>query len=104
MRRWRRISRIARKRRTIDVAIAAVPAYDSWLIRKSPTSTTRRRARSRARYLRTFPAAFRRGREKLLHVDIYGWTPTAKPGAGRRRMPAARAIYKLLGEPMDDRA
>jgi leucyl aminopeptidase len=34
-----------------------------------------------------------------LHVDIYGWTPTAKPARPEGgECQAARAIYKLLGE------
>jgi leucyl aminopeptidase len=34
-----------------------------------------------------------------LHVDIYGWTPTAKPGRPEGgECQAARAIYKLLSE------
>jgi leucyl aminopeptidase len=34
-----------------------------------------------------------------LHVDIYGWTPSAKPGRPEGgECQAARAIYKLLGE------
>ena len=34
-----------------------------------------------------------------LHVDIYGWTPSAKPARPEGgECQAARAIYKLLGE------
>jgi leucyl aminopeptidase len=34
-----------------------------------------------------------------LHVDIYGWTPSAKPARPEGgECQAARAIFKLLGE------
>ena len=34
-----------------------------------------------------------------LHVDIYGWTPSAKPARPEGgECQAARAIYQLLGE------
>ena len=34
-----------------------------------------------------------------LHVDIYGWTPSAKPARPEGgECQAARAIYKLLSE------
>ena len=34
-----------------------------------------------------------------LHVDMYGWTPSAKPGRPEGgECQAARAIYKLLSE------
>src|ERR1700710_2439392 len=37
--------------------------------------------------------------ESWLHVDIYGWTPSAKPGRPEGgECQAARAIYKLLGQ------
>ena len=36
---------------------------------------------------------------RWLHVDIYGWTPSAKPARPEGgECQAARAIYKLLGE------
>ena len=36
---------------------------------------------------------------RWLHVDIYGWTPQAKPARPEGgECQAARAIYKLLGE------
>jgi len=37
--------------------------------------------------------------KQWLHVDIYGWTPTAKPGRPEGgECQAARALFKLLGE------
>ena len=54
-----------------------------------------------ARYLegRVTAARFVEGAKSWLHVDIYGWTPSAKPARPEGgECQAARAIYKLLGE------
>jgi leucyl aminopeptidase len=64
------------------------PAYDSWLDSKVANITC-------ALFLQRFvePAT------SWLHVDIYGWTPSAKPGRPEGgECQAARAIYKLLSE------
>ncbi len=46
-----------------------------------------------------FLQRFVEGAKSWLHVDIYGWTPTAKPARPEGgECQAARAIYKLLGE------
>ena len=46
-----------------------------------------------------FLQALRRGGEGWLHIDIYAWTPTAKPGRPEGgECQAARALYALLAE------
>ncbi len=51
-------------------------------------------------HLRSVPQALCRiRRQSWLHVDIYGWTPSAKPARPEGgECQAARAIYKLLSE------
>ena len=83
------------------VAHAAVAGLTipGW-IRRSPTSTTRRRAASPARSpARCSCSASSSDAKSWLHVDIYGWTPSAKPARPEGgECQAARAIYKLLSE------
>ena len=76
------------------------PAYDSWLdskvanITNAPSSTFAGSITC-ALFLQRFVEAAR----SWLHVDIYGWTPSAKPGRPEGgECQAARAIYKLLSE------
>src|ERR1700704_2617658 len=76
------------------------PAYDSWLdskvanINNAPSGTF---AGSIACAL--FLQRFVGGAKCWLHVDIFGWTPSAKPARPEGgECQAARAIYKLLGE------
>ena len=46
-----------------------------------------------------FLQRFVEGAKSWLHVDIYGWTPTARPARPEGgECQAARAIYRLLGE------
>ena len=67
---------------------------------RSPTSTTRRPAASPARSsARCSCSASSSSAKSWLHVDIYGWTPSAKPARPEGgECQAARAIYALLGE------
>ena len=54
-----------------------------------------------AKYLegKVTAARFVEAAKSWLHVDIYGWTPSAKPARPEGgECQAARAIYKLLGE------
>jgi leucyl aminopeptidase len=75
-------------------------AYDSWLDSKTANLTnapsgTFAGSITCALFLKRFvdPAT------RWLHVDIYGWTPTAKPARPEGgECQAARALYKLLGE------
>ncbi|HKU04655.1 MAG TPA: leucyl aminopeptidase family protein [Bradyrhizobium sp.] len=76
------------------------PAYDSWLDSKvanitNAPSGTFAGSITCALFLQRFVEAAK----SWLHVDIYGWTPSAKPGRPEGgECQAARAIYKLLSE------
>jgi leucyl aminopeptidase len=74
--------------------------YDSWLdskvanINNAPSGSFAGSITC-ALFLQRFVEAAK----SWLHVDIYGWTPTAKPARPEGgECQAARAIYKLLGE------
>src|SRR6267154_4581930 len=76
------------------------PPYDSWLdskvanINNAPSGTF---AGSIACAL--FLRRFVEDAKSWLHLDIYGWTPSAKPARPEGgECQAARAIYKLLSE------
>jgi leucyl aminopeptidase len=76
------------------------PPYDSWLdskvanINNAPSGTFAGSITC-ALFLQRFVEAAK----SWLHVDIYGWTPSAKPGRPEGgECQAARAIYKLLSE------
>jgi leucyl aminopeptidase len=76
------------------------PAYDSWLdskvanINNAPSGGFAGSITC-ALFLQRFVEAATR----WLHVDIYGWTPSARPARPEGgECQAARAIYKLLGE------
>jgi leucyl aminopeptidase len=76
------------------------PAYDSWLDSKvanvnNAPSGTFAGSITCALFLQRFVEAAK----SWLHVDIYGWTPAAKPGRPEGgECQAARAIYRLLNE------
>ena len=76
------------------------PPYDAWLdskvanVNNAPGGTFAGSITC-ALFLQRFVEAAK----SWLHVDIYGWTPTAKPGRPEGgECQAARAIFKLLGE------
>ena len=76
------------------------PAYDSWLdskvanINNAPSGGFAGSITC-ALFLQRFVEAAK----SWLHVDIYGWTPSAKPARPEGgECQAARAIYKLLSE------
>jgi leucyl aminopeptidase len=76
------------------------PAYDSWLdskvanINNAPSGGFAGSITC-ALFLQRFVEAAR----SWLHVDIYGWTPSAKPGRPEGgECQAARAIYRLLSD------
>ena len=96
-----RTSRATPRRRTIrcgDCRCGRLTIPGS--IPRSPTSTTRRRARFAGSITcALFLQRFVEDAKSWLHVDIYGWTPSAKPARPEGgECQAARAIYKLLGE------
>ncbi|MFH1341638.1 MAG: leucyl aminopeptidase family protein [Pseudomonadota bacterium] len=76
------------------------PAYDSWLDSKVANINN---APSGA-FAGSITCAlvlqrFVEDTTRWLHVDIYGWTPSAKPARPEGgECQAARAVYKLLGE------
>jgi leucyl aminopeptidase len=76
------------------------PPYDSWLdskvadVNNAPSGTF-----AGSIICALFLQRFVEHAKSWLHVDIYGWTPTAKPARPEGgECQAARAIYKLLGE------
>jgi leucyl aminopeptidase len=76
------------------------PAYDSWLdskvanVNNAPSGTF-----AGSITCALFLQRFVEDATRWLHVDIYGWTPSAKPARPEGgECQAARAIYKLLGE------
>jgi len=78
------------------VAIAAVATLRSLARFESRQTSTTRRRRSPAPSLRLCSAAFRRTKElAACHITAGPIGEAARP---RRRMQAARAIYKLLSE------
>jgi leucyl aminopeptidase len=76
------------------------PAYDAWLdskvadINNAPSGTF-----AGSITCALFLQRFVEDAKSWLHVDIFGWTPSAKPARPEGgECQAARAIYKLLGE------
>jgi leucyl aminopeptidase len=76
------------------------PAYDSWLdskvanVNNAPSGTF-----AGSITCALFLQRFVEHAKSWLHVDIYGWTPSAKPARPEGgECQAARAIFKLLGE------
>jgi leucyl aminopeptidase len=76
------------------------PPYDSWLdskvanVNNAPSGTF-----AGSITCALFLQRFVEEAINWLHVDIYGWTPSAKPARPEGgECQAARAIYKLLGE------
>ena len=76
------------------------PAYDSWLDSKVATITNAPSGTFAGSITcALFLQRFVEHAKSWLHVDIYGWTPSAKPARPEGgECQAARAIYKLLGE------
>ena len=76
------------------------PPYDAWLdskvanVNNAPSGTF-----AGSITCALFLQRFVEDAKSWLHVDIYGWTPSAKPARPEGgECQAARAIYKLLGE------
>jgi leucyl aminopeptidase len=76
------------------------PPYDSWLdskvanVNNAPSGTF-----AGSITCALFLQRFVESAKSWLHVDIYGWTPSAKPARPEGgECQAARAIYKLLSE------
>jgi leucyl aminopeptidase len=76
------------------------PPYDAWLdskvanVNNAPGGTF-----AGSITCALFLQRFVEGAKSWLHVDIYGWTPSARPARPEGgECQAARAIYRLLGE------
>ena len=76
------------------------PAYDSWLDSKVASITNAPSgAFAGSITCALFLQRFVEHAKSWLHLDIYAWTPAAKPARPEGgECQAARAIYKLLGE------
>jgi leucyl aminopeptidase len=76
------------------------PAYDSWLDSKTADITNAPSGGFAGSIIcALFLQRFVEPATRWLHVDIYGWTPSAKPGRPEGgECQAARAIYKLLSQ------
>ncbi|WP_407149055.1 leucyl aminopeptidase family protein [Bradyrhizobium sp. ORS 86] len=76
------------------------PAYDAWLDSKTADITNAPSGGFAGSITcALFLQRFVEHAKAWLHVDIYGWTPTAKPGRPEGgECQAARAIYKLLSQ------
>jgi leucyl aminopeptidase len=94
------VARLARQENDPLWRMPLWPPYDSWLdskvanINNAPSGGFAGSITC-ALFLQRFVEAAR----SWLHVDIYGWTPSAKPARPEGgECQAARAIYKLLSE------
>ncbi len=94
------VARLARQENDPLWRLPLWPAYDSWLdskvanINNAPSGGF-----AGSITCALFLQRFVETATSWLHVDIYGWTPTAKPARPEGgECQAARAIYKLLGE------
>lgn len=76
------------------------PAYDAWLDSKTADITNAPSGGFAGSITcALFLQRFVEHAQSWLHVDIYGWTPSAKPGRPEGgECQAARAIYKLLSQ------
>ena len=76
------------------------PPYDSWLDSKvANVNNAASGSFAGSITCALFLQRFIEHAKSWLHVDIYGWTPSAKPARPEGgECQAARAIYKLLGE------
>jgi len=76
------------------------PPYDSWLDSKvADINNAPSGGFAGSVICALFLQRFVTDAKSWLHVDIYGWTPSAKPGRPEGgECQAARAIYKLLSE------
>ena len=94
------VARLARQENDPLWRMPLWPAYDSWLDSKVANITNAPSgAFAGSIVCALFLQRFVESAKSWLHVDIYGWTPSAKPGRPEGgECQAARAIYKLLSE------
>jgi leucyl aminopeptidase len=94
------VARLARQEHDPLWRMPLWPAYDAWLDSKTANITNAPSgAFAGSITCALFLQRFVEAAKSWLHVDIYGWTPSAKPGRPEGgECQAARAIYKLLSE------
>jgi leucyl aminopeptidase len=94
------VARLARQENDPLWRMPLWPPYDSWLDSKTATITNAPSgAFAGSITCALFLQRFVEAAKSWLHVDIYGWTPSAKPGRPEGgECQAARAIYQLLSE------
>jgi len=94
------VARLARQENDPLWRMPLWPAYDSWLDSKVANITNAPSgAFAGSIVCALFLQRFVEAAKSWLHVDMYGWTPSAKPGRPEGgECQAARAIYKLLSE------
>ena len=83
----------------VPLLIAGISIVDALFIFTVSSSIPLAAAAAAGFALTLFLQRFVTDARSWLHVDIYGWTPSAKPGRPEGgECQAARAIYKLLSE------
>ena len=94
------VARLARQEHDPLWRMPLWPPYDSWLDSKTATITNAPSGAFAGSIIcALFLQRFVEAAKSWLHVDIYGWTPSAKPGRPEGgECQAARAIYQLLSE------
>jgi leucyl aminopeptidase len=94
------VARLARQEHDPLWRMPLWPAYDSWLDSKVANITNAPSSPFAGSIIcALFLQRFVEAAKSWLHVDMYGWTPSAKPGRPEGgECQAARAIYKLLSE------
>ncbi len=94
------VARVARQENDPLWRMPLWPPYDSWLDSKVANITNAPSGAFAGSIIcALFLQRFVEAAKSWLHVDIYGWTPSARPGRPEGgECQAARAIYKLLSE------
>jgi len=94
------VARLARQEHDPLWRMPLWPAYDTWLDSKVADITNAPSGGFAGSVIcALFLQRFVEAAKSWLHVDIFGWTPSAKPGRPEGgECQAARAIYKLLSE------
>ena len=94
------VARFAQEERDPLWRMPLWPAYDAWLDSKvADINNTPSGGFAGSIICALFLQRFVTDAKSWLHVDIYGWTPSAKPARPEGgECQAARAIYKLLSE------
>ncbi|HTA99023.1 MAG TPA: leucyl aminopeptidase family protein [Bradyrhizobium sp.] len=94
------VARCAREENDPVWRLPLWPPYDAWLDSKTANvNNAPSGAFAGSITCALFLQRFVEGAKSWLHFDIFGWTPTTRPGRPEGgECQAARAVYKLLGE------